>query len=151
MEDMNNLDIYNQCREVPQNACKTIQDGKLKGKTDINPMWRIKMLTEIFGICGIGWKTTIERTWLDIGANGEQTAHVQISLYVKSPDTNEWSDAIAGIGGVDVSEIFILHEVNIRGMSKQIIAFNIKNSVNKAFIQSLINGVYIKILLFIFI
>lgn len=94
-----NMEIYNKVKTVPENAKKPIQAGRLKGKTDINPMWRIKMLTEIFGICGIGWKTTIDRTWLDIGANGEQIASVQISLYVRDPETKEWGDAIVGIGG----------------------------------------------------
>lgn len=95
----NNLELYNKVRSVPAEAKKPIAAGRLRGKTDINPMWRIKTLTENFGICGIGWKTVIERTWIDVGADGEQTAGVQISLYVRDPDTREWSDAIPGIGG----------------------------------------------------
>lgn len=94
-----NLEFYNKVRAVPAEAKKPIAAGRLKGKTDINPMWRLKVLTEEFGMCGVGWKTTIDRTWIDIGANGEQTASVQISLYVKDPVTREWSDAIIGIGG----------------------------------------------------
>lgn len=39
---MENLEIYNRCREVPKEAQKAIAAGRLKGKTDINPMWRIK-------------------------------------------------------------------------------------------------------------
>ena len=52
---MSNLTIYNKFREVPQEAKKEIGAGRLKGFTDINPMWRIKMLTEQFGVCGFGW------------------------------------------------------------------------------------------------
>ena len=52
---MNNLDIYEKVREVPENAQKKIIAGRIKGFTDINPMWRIKALTEQFGPCGIGW------------------------------------------------------------------------------------------------
>ena len=37
-----NLALYNALRTVPQTAKKEIQAGKLKGFTDINPMWRIK-------------------------------------------------------------------------------------------------------------
>lgn len=57
------------------------------------------MLTQHFGICGFGWKTVVDRMWIEPGANGEQTAHVQISLYVRDPETKEWSDAIIGVGG----------------------------------------------------
>ena len=52
---MDNLKIYNAVREVPKEAQKSIGGGRLKGMTDINPMWRIKTLTEQFGACGIGW------------------------------------------------------------------------------------------------
>jgi len=94
---MSNLDLYNKVRSVPQEAKKEIKGGRLKGMTDINPMWRIKTLTEQFGICGIGWKTEIVRTWLDNGANGEVTANVEIKLYVKVD--GQWSEGIPGIGG----------------------------------------------------
>jgi hypothetical protein len=46
---MENLYIYNKVAEVPKNAQKLIGAGRLKGMTDINPMWRIKALTEQFG------------------------------------------------------------------------------------------------------
>ena len=49
-----NLDLYNVFRVVPENAKKKIEAGRLKGMTDINPMFRIKSLTEQFGICGFG-------------------------------------------------------------------------------------------------
>ena len=52
---MDNLFFYEKGREVPANAKREIDGGRLKGKTDINPMWRIKKLTELFGPCGIGW------------------------------------------------------------------------------------------------
>lgn len=94
---MNNLDLYNKVRTVPKEAQKEIQAGRLKGKTDINPMWRIKTLTEQFGVCGFGWKTEIVREWLETGANGEITANVEIRLYIKQDGA--WSDAIPGIGG----------------------------------------------------
>lgn len=53
---MGNLDIYNRARTVPETAKKQIQAGKLKGFTDINPMWRIKALTEILGHAESGGK-----------------------------------------------------------------------------------------------
>ena len=94
---MDNLAIYEAGRKVPQNAQRKITAGRLSGKTDINPMWRIKMLTELFGVCGIGWKINITNKWLEPGANGEISAFVEIELRVKVD--NEWSDAIIGIGG----------------------------------------------------
>lgn len=94
---MDNLELYNKVRNVPQKAQKEIKGGRLKGMTDINPMWRIKTLTEQFGICGIGWKTEIVNKWLDNGANGEIIANVEIKLYVKIQE--QWSDGIPGIGG----------------------------------------------------
>ena len=50
---MENMDIYDRVRTAPQDALKPITGGRLNGKTDINPMWRIKTLTELFGPCGI--------------------------------------------------------------------------------------------------
>lgn len=94
---MDNLELYEKVRSVPAEAQKTIAGGRLKGMTDINPMWRIKTLTEQFGICGYGWKTEIVRSWLDTGAKGEIIANMQINLYVKYK--GEWSEAIPGIGG----------------------------------------------------
>lgn len=94
---MANLDIYEAVRRVPDNAQKPIAAGRLKGKTDINPMWRIKALTEQFGPCGFGWKYTITDKRMEQGANGEVAAFVDIDLYVKVGDT--WSEAIPGTGG----------------------------------------------------
>jgi hypothetical protein len=93
---MNNMDIYDQVRQCPQDALKPIQAGRLKGKSDINPMWRIKMLTQLFGPVGIGWYYTIDRQWLE-PCGDEIAAFVNISLYVKV--NNEWSKPIQGTGG----------------------------------------------------
>lgn len=94
---MENLELYEKVRSVPENAKKKITGGRLKGMTDINPMWRIKKLTEEFGVCGIGWIPKIVRTWLDFGENNEVIASVEIELRVKVD--GEWSEPIPGIGG----------------------------------------------------
>lgn len=91
-----NMEIYEKVREVPEDAKKTIGGGKLKGFTDINPMWRIKTLTQLFGPCGFGWYFNIVEHWIDEGAD-EITANVIIELFVKYED--KWSKPIAGIGG----------------------------------------------------
>lgn len=94
---MENLAIYNAVRSVPDSAKRQIGAGRLKGKTDINPMWRLKTLTEQFGPCGIGWKYTITDKRLEQGANGEVAAFLDIDLFVKVDGA--WSDAIPGTGG----------------------------------------------------
>ena len=103
---MDNLYIYNKVRAVPEEAKKKIQGGRLSGKTDINPMWRIKTLTEQFGPCGIGWKAHIKRVWLETGAAGEIAAFCEIDLYIKVDE--KWSEPISGIGG----SMFIANEKN---------------------------------------
>lgn len=67
---MENLNIYNAMRKVPEEALREIKGGKLKGKSDINPMWRIKAMTEQFGPCGVGWKPELVRSWTEPGAGG---------------------------------------------------------------------------------
>jgi hypothetical protein len=94
---MENLEIYNALANVPTEAKRDIQAGRLKGKTDINPMWRIKALTEQFGACGIGWKYEVVKFWLENGAKDEISGFCQINLYFKNGDV--WSEPIPGIGG----------------------------------------------------
>ena len=92
-----NLEIYNKLRTVPKEAQKKISGGRLNGMTDIKPMWRIEKLTEVFGMCGIGWKAPIKNKEIIDGANGEKIAVVDIELYVKVD--GQWSDPIDGTGG----------------------------------------------------
>lgn len=94
---MDNLSIYKSLSEVPAEAKREINAGRLKGKTDINPMWRLKALTAQFGPCGIGWKYEITRQWLENGAKGEISAFCNILLYIKLD--GEWSAGIPGTGG----------------------------------------------------
>ena len=94
---MENLSIYDRAREVPNDAQKPISAGRLKGMTDINPMWRIKKLTELFGPCGIGWGYTIDKQWIEDGANAERAAFCNISLWIKVD--GEKSEPIPGTGG----------------------------------------------------
>lgn len=93
---MENLDLYEKLRTVPDSAKKTIQAGKLKGFTDINPVWRIKALTEAFGPCGIGWRPEIVRQWLE-SYEGVICAFCNINLYIKVDGA--WSEPIPGTGG----------------------------------------------------
>ena len=91
-----NLSVYNRVRSVPPTALKTIGAGRLKGMSDINPVWRIKVMTEVFGVCGFGWKYEITKQWNESYGNEVKT-FCNINLYVKVD--GEWSDPIPGTGG----------------------------------------------------
>ena len=94
---MANTDIWSKVENTPKEAQKEIGAGRLKGFTDINPMWRFKKLTEVFGPCGIGWKYEITEKRIEPGANGEAKAFVDILLYYKWDGA--WSEGVPGTGG----------------------------------------------------
>ena len=94
---MEKMDIYNRVRAVPDEAKKQISGGRLKGMTDINPMWRIKTLTELFGPCGIGWWTENERYTSENGTNGERAICCELDLYYMHD--GEQSKPLHGVGG----------------------------------------------------
>jgi len=93
---MNKMELYESVRNVPQEAQKEIKGGRMSGKTDINPMWRIKALTEQFGPCGIGWYYKTTNKWIERFEN-TIAAFVDIELFVKYED--QWSMPISGTGG----------------------------------------------------
>ena len=98
--DEKNLELYKAFRSVPENAQRAITGGRLKGKTEINPMWRIKVLTEVFGPCGIGWRYEVVKQWLEPCAQtGETAAFVNINLFFLDKNTGAWSEPIPGTGG----------------------------------------------------
>lgn len=86
---MNN---WNKLSKPPASALREIKGGRLSGKTDINPQWRYKAMTEVYGECGIGWSYSIDRLWLEDGIEGEKVAFAQISLCTGDK-------TIPGIGG----------------------------------------------------
>lgn len=102
-----NMLYYEQLRNVPKEAIKPIAAGRLKGMSDINPMWRIKAMTQAFGPCGIGWKYEIVNQWQEQYGN-EVKSFTIVNLYIKV--NGEWSDAIPGTGGATIVE------VNSKGM-----------------------------------
>lgn len=93
---MENMELYNKLRKVPEEAKKPIGAGRLKGFTDINPMWRLKALTEVFGPCGIGWWYEITDKRIE-GSGDELRAFVDINLYYQYE--GQTSHAIPGTGG----------------------------------------------------
>lgn len=98
MENSNasNMRYYEQSRAVPAEAKKQFNNGRFSG-TDINPMWRIKKLTEMFGPAGIGWYVDeVEERWERLD-DASVIAIVNLKLYVK--ENGEWSKPIYGTGG----------------------------------------------------
>ena len=103
---MDKMEIWKSLEKTADEAKKPIEAGRLKGFTDINPCWRMKRLTEVFGPCGIGWKYNIVSTHVIPGANEEVAAFVDILLYFKKD--GEWSEGVPGLGG----SMFVAKERN---------------------------------------
>lgn len=98
---MENLEIYNKYRSVPKEALKPFDNGNFKG-TDINSMWRIKCLTEQFGVVGHGWTTRVLRTWTYHDENtNEIMAFAEIEMKVKID--GEWGEPFTATGGNKLS------------------------------------------------
>lgn len=91
-----NMKYYELMRQCPQHALKTIKAGRLQGMSDVNPMWRIKIMTQTFGMCGFGWKYEVLNQWTET-CGQEVKAFCNINLYVKV--NGEWSEPIFGTGG----------------------------------------------------
>jgi hypothetical protein len=88
-----NLKLWNAVARPPESALKKITGGRLNGKTDINPQWRIKVMTEQFGPCGEGWGYTIDNLWTE--ASGDEiAAFARVTVWHGSRDNK-----VPGIGG----------------------------------------------------
>lgn len=91
------LGYWNVWAHVDDEKClKKITGGNLNGKTDINPVWRMRKLTEIFGPVGFGWNVTEKERWTNECA-GEVGAFVKVELRICIG--GKWSEPIEGTGG----------------------------------------------------
>ena len=96
---MNMNEKFKLMARPPQEALNTISFGKLKGKSDINPQWRIEALTEIFGLCGVGWYYEILAVdYQDLPETKERMVYITIAIHVMQED-GKWSAPVIGIGG----------------------------------------------------
>lgn len=91
------MTVYDILRTPPADALKPIVGGRLKGKSDINPQWKIEAMTMAFGMCGLGWKHELVRLDTVPLASGEIMIFMQVNVFVKQNDV--WSEAIVGMGG----------------------------------------------------
>ena len=97
---MSNLEIWNKLKQPPKEALKTIIGGRLKGMSDINPQWRYQAMTEVFGVCGFGWKYEIVRIWNESAPEGQVLAFAEVKVYTSRDIAhNTWSDPIPATGG----------------------------------------------------
>ena len=96
---MNMNEKFSLMAKPPQDALNPIQFGRLKGKSDISPQWRIEALTEVFGLCGVGWYfEVLGTTFVDVPATEERMVYVTVAIHVKE-DSGEWSKPVIGVGG----------------------------------------------------
>jgi len=99
---MDKMEIWEKVKQPPKAALKQITGGRLKGKTNIDPQWRYQIMTEIFGVCGFGWKYEITYKWTETGSDGQIFAFVDINLLIRVEE--EWSDPIPASGGAMLVE-----------------------------------------------
>lgn len=97
-QQSSNMEIWNKVRSVPSDAVTEITGGPLKGKSNINPIWRYQRLCELFGNCGEGWKIEQVARWKETTPNGDTAVFCEVNLYVKL-DGEHWSAPIFGQGG----------------------------------------------------
>lgn len=98
-KSVSNMRLYVQVQDTPKEAQKQFNNGRFSG-TDINPMWRIKKLTELFGPAGIGWWTEDEVFVTEKCEETSETAvFCSLKLFYKDPETGEISHGITGVGG----------------------------------------------------
>lgn len=97
-----NLKTWNMVKQPPQNALKRIDFGYLKGKSDINPQWRLMAMTQAFGMVGHGWTYRIVRTWSEKCETGAVMCFSEVA--VKTKLDGQWGEEFFGIGGSEIVE-----------------------------------------------
>ena len=98
----NNLNVWNQVKQTPQNFLKPIGFGALKGKSDINPQWRLMAMTQAFGQVGHGWTYRIVRTWAEQAE--DKTIMCFCEVAVKTKVDGNWGEEFSGIGGSTIQD-----------------------------------------------
>jgi len=87
------LGLWDSVSHPPKYALKEIEGGRMKGMTDINPQWRLKKLTELFGPCGMGWSADeTRREFMPCG--NEIAVFVDVALTIEG-----FNKPITGTGG----------------------------------------------------
>lgn len=96
------LQIWNAGAQVPKTATKEFNNGRFKG-TDINRMWRIQVLTELFGPAGVGWDwKLVDTQTYQLDGDGRVVIFARGELRLYDFDKKMWSEPIIGYGGNDL-------------------------------------------------
>lgn len=103
---MDKMRFFEAAERVPEKFLSRIKGGNLSGKHSIDPQWRIRKLTELFGPCGQGWKVEPVRFWTEPGPNETVAAFCQVNLYWREDPQGPWSDPVSGIGGNQLVQKF---------------------------------------------
>lgn len=98
-QNVSNLRYYAYSAEPPKEATRGFNNTKGFSGTDINGMWRIRVLTEMFGPAGLGWYTEESYTVDDRYGEHQEVIFCDLNLFVRDPETGEWSMPITGQGG----------------------------------------------------
>lgn len=91
-------EIWEALARPPDSRLKQITGGRLSGMTDVNPQWRLEVMTDEFGPVGDGWKYAIEKLWTEEGTEGQKIAFAMVNVFWRRSG-QEWSAPIPGIGG----------------------------------------------------
>lgn len=84
--------LFESVQKPPEDALKPIDAGRLKGKNEISPLWRMKVMTEKFGLYGDGWKYEVIKEWKEpVEATREVIVQVTLNLYTRNRFTGEWN------------------------------------------------------------
>jgi hypothetical protein len=67
--------------------------------TDINPVWRWKRMTEVYGPAGIGWGTQDENVTYQPAGDGQVLVYVTLKLWYMDPETSDKCVTPLGVGG----------------------------------------------------
>ncbi len=96
---MAGIELYNKVKTPPEGAISPISGGPLNGYTNINPQWRIQVMTEVYGTCGVGWRFELTEEKTFNCPDGKILLFMEVALYVADPENNQWSEPIYGWGG----------------------------------------------------
>ena len=103
MDKQQSVELFRAQARPPQEALNEIKFGPLKGKSDINPQWRIEALTETYGLYGLGWFVQIkDTTTVDLPETKEKMLFLTLELFVRDwsiPDEFKWFGPALGVGG----------------------------------------------------
>ena len=85
-------EIWKELSPVAAGAAKKFKRAGGFSGTDINPQWRMKRMTEVFGPVGLGWGYEIEDRWSETVTQGDgqvTIAYVQLKAWWVPADVVE--------------------------------------------------------------